>query len=291
MHRYWGQALRALSAALVLVSTARAQDAPVTPPTFTALPQEHVFRPLLADPKTPRFDTSLLRASSDLRSTTAWAVVFGENFGLAEWQTSVGRLQVGVAGAVFAQFDLDTPSADLINADYVIGLPLSYRSGPVSAQIRLYHQSSHLGDEFLLHTRPQRINLSVESLEWLVSYDWSEWRVYGGGEYLVRRQPAELRPRMAQGGAEFRRRAPVVQFRGTAVGRLVAAVDVQWWELHDWGAAWSAKAGLEFSPAGGAVGSSRRWGILLQYYNGPSPYGQFLGQEIKYVGAGVQFVF
>ncbi len=48
------------------------------------------------------------------------------------------------------QFDLSAPSSDLINTDYVVGVPLSWRSGGWSTRVRLYHQSSHLGDEFLL---------------------------------------------------------------------------------------------------------------------------------------------
>jgi hypothetical protein len=51
---------------------------------------------------------------------------------------------------VFAQFDLDSTSDDLLNADYVVGLPLTFRRAGFSARGRFYHQSSHLGDELLL---------------------------------------------------------------------------------------------------------------------------------------------
>jgi hypothetical protein len=36
--------------------------------------------------------------------------------------------------------------------------------------VRLFHQSSHLGDEFLLRNRVERINLSYESADLKLSY-------------------------------------------------------------------------------------------------------------------------
>ena len=67
--------------------------------------------------------------------------------------------QLSISGAVFAQFNLDASSMDLINADYIIGFPLSYRNGSWSARARLFHQSSHLGDDFLL--QPQKPELKI----------------------------------------------------------------------------------------------------------------------------------
>ncbi len=87
---------------------------------------------------------------------------------------------------MFALFNLDAPSSDLINADYWIGLPISYRKGPWSYVLRFYHQSSHLGDEFILgNPGVDRVNLSYEDMELLVSYEWERWRLYGGGGYLL----------------------------------------------------------------------------------------------------------
>ncbi|MGE0467733.1 MAG: DUF1207 domain-containing protein [Steroidobacteraceae bacterium] len=100
--------------------------------------------------------------------------------------------QFGIADAVFAQFGLERPSSDLINADYVIGLPLAWRRDDWSGRMRLYHQSSHLGDEFLLNTQPQRVNLSFEAIEAIIAHDFGGLRMYGGGEYLIDRDPRDL---------------------------------------------------------------------------------------------------
>ena len=37
-----------------------------------------------------------------------------------------GWWEVGVQAGVFAFFDLDAESTDLVNADYLVGVPLSY---------------------------------------------------------------------------------------------------------------------------------------------------------------------
>ena len=78
-------------------------------------------------------------------------LIIGER-GVVNAIVRAGTLVVNgeLVGNVYAQFDLNRPSYDLINADYLIGLPLTFRFDRFSGRARLYHQSSHLGDEFVL---------------------------------------------------------------------------------------------------------------------------------------------
>ena len=80
-------------------------------------------------------------------------------------------VQLDVVGSIFAQFDLGTPSYDLLNSDFVVGFPITMRRGGFSSRLRIYHQSSHLGDEFLLANRIQRVNLSYEGFDLKLSYE------------------------------------------------------------------------------------------------------------------------
>lgn len=83
---------------------------------------------------------------------------------------------------VFSIFDLNADSSDLINSDFFVGLPISARYGPLSAQVRVFHQSSHLGDEFLLRGPVDRINLSYEGADLRLSVKpWNWLRFYAGG--------------------------------------------------------------------------------------------------------------
>ena len=140
----------------------------------------------LFQPQQPQFASLNRFQSSGVRYTMA-SVGFGETFGTYRFFGSRegDGLQLSVEGALFAQFNMDTPSYDLINADYTIGIPVTYRHGDNSLRVRIYHQSSHLGDEFLQSVNPpERVNLSYEAIELIYSRDWHECRVYGGGEYL-----------------------------------------------------------------------------------------------------------
>ncbi len=196
---------------------------------------------------------------------------------------------MNINGGVFAQFNASAPSSDLINADYVIGFPLTFRKNDFSARLRLYHQSSHLGDEFLLGSPGlPRINLSFEEMEFLMSYEWRYFRVYGGVGYLVRREP-ELDRFRAQYGTELRwpihrwfyeRFVPYPLF-------WVMGGDFKQYQQHDYDLDYSLKAGFVLVNNL----SDRRLKIFLNFYNGFNPFGQFYDQELTSFGFEINFGF
>lgn len=246
-----------------------------------ALPEEELFAPLLADPHQPRFSMSYQRYHGPAKEFAAANVALGEYFGLASgFFGAAGSSQIGIQAAVFALFNLDAPSSDLVNADYWVGLPLSYRKGPWSYLIRLYHQSSHLGDEFILgNPGIDRVNLSYEDLEGLVSYEWERWRVYGGGGYLLHTEP-DLAPKHVHAGAEY------VQPRAAGELNFIAAVDVRASEELDWRRSRAYQAGFEFRSSG-----PRRVRLMLEHFRGHSPNGQFYRESLRYTGLGLYFGF
>ena len=83
---------------------------------------------MLADPKQPQFFASwqTTRVRTNQTSANIGSVGFGENFGFYTRRNGCNGWQVGVLAGVFAQFNLDAPSTDLINADYVVGVWLGY---------------------------------------------------------------------------------------------------------------------------------------------------------------------
>lgn len=246
-----------------------------------ALPVDELFKPLIADPRQPQFSIRYHRYEA-AESFNAASVSFGDYFGFASGVLKeYGVSQIGLQGAVFAVFNLDAPSQDLINADYWIGIPLSFRRGPFSYLTRLYHQSSHLGDEFLLGDIGdlERVNLSYEGWESLVSYDWRKWRFYGGGGVILRSEP-DLKPLHVQGGSEFRRPHFLGKFN------LVAAADLQATQEQNWHLNSSFQVGFAFS---GSQGREIR--LMLEHYRGFSPNGQFYTERLRYTGLGVYFDF
>jgi hypothetical protein len=254
-------------------------------------PQDSIHCPLLADPKEPRSFLSILHGTfrsldnPNGSGATLVSVGIGDSFGLVRWNgaTPGDGVQLDAQGAVFAQFDYEAPSKDLINADYTIGFPLTFRKRGFSSRVRLYHQSSHLGDEFLLRdSEIQRENLSFESIEVLLSQELHVFRVYGGAERLFRREPDTVGDSVFHAGAELRsgHKGPV---------QMVAAIDVKTTQLHDWSPAISGRAGLEFVRSSGSGHPARLVTLMFEMYSGPSPYGQFFQDDISYIGAGIHF--
>jgi hypothetical protein len=301
MKRRWWQLASASGVLLCLAGPASAQtiDAPRCGTGVhesqaigvVGFPQDEIFCPLIADPKYPRSFASLLRGTFPSiekpsgKGTTIGSVGLGDFFGLVRWggpRPGEG-VQLDIVGAIFAQFDLDAPSNDLINADYIIGVPLTFRRSGFSVLARVYHQSSHLGDEYLLRSSQiQRENLSFESLELLASQEIGPLRLYGGGERLFRRDPDTVKARLLHTGAELRSgRAGLLQ--------LVSGVDLKTTEQHNWAQALSARAGVELARPSIGGHPTRLVAILLELYKGPSPYGQFFQEDISYVGVGINF--
>jgi Protein of unknown function (DUF1207) len=248
------------------------------------LPGGLIFDPLLADPRWPHFSASLQRYLDDPDFRNIGAVSFGETIPIYRRAAPVGgHWEVGLQAGVFAIFDMDADSHDLVNADYFAALTGAYAVGSFEALARIYHQSSHLGDEFLLRTRTNRINLSYEAVDLKLSYHLFDRRVrlYAGGGYLFHQDPSSLKPWSTQAGIELKHRLGFLPHVTPVV-----AMDVQMQEETGWSPNYSVRAGLQFDRAR-ILG--RRLLVMLEYFSGNSPNGQFYNNKIDYIGLGAHF--
>jgi hypothetical protein len=272
----------AAAPATVPTPSGAAVQADVPRQRLELLPKGQLFTPLIADPRWPHFSVVYQYFLDDGQLNQAAAVSLGETFALLRAAAPVGgEWDLGLQAGVFSLFDLDGPSSDLVNTDYIIGIPVSYRVGNLSAIARVFHQSSHLGDEFLLGNRIERINLSYEAVDLRLSYELAEWlRIYGGGGYIFRHEPRDLAPWSTQVGVEVR--SPWTFFGGTL--RPVAALDVQHREQNDWNTDLSLRAGIQFE---NLPFFNRKLQVLFEYFNGHSPNGQFYREKIEYFGVGL----
>ena len=260
------------------------------------LPHGDIFRPLLADMKQPRFYLSVRRVDFEGpglpgggMDDTITAAITGMGTDLGIWrrsqQSRCDGLQVNLLSAVFAQFNLDAPSNDLINSDFLIGPEISLRRGPVSARLRVFHQSSHLGDEFILNNPAvDRVNLSFEEFDGLLSIQGRWWRLYGGGGYILS-SDTDLDEGLAHWGFELRGWGwGAEKLRGA----LVWGADFKSFEEQNWNVTTSLMGGLEFANPPG----THRFRVMLAYLHGGVPFGQFFNtEEIESYGVHLQFDF
>ncbi len=254
------------------------------------LPRDLLVVPFHADPRSPHFSVASRQVSLGQEPGNTGSANFGETFSLYRNAAPLdGQWEIALQAGVFTVFNMNAPSGsmDLVNADYIAGLITSYRTGPFSGFLRLHHQSSHLGDEFILNSRRpvNRINLSFEELDLKLSYDLASWfRIYGGGGILVGRDPKELKRGTSQVGTELT--SPWTLWGGKV--RPVAYADFQANARSNWRVGSSVMAGLQFEDA--RIGE-RKLQVLAEYFSGPSPNGQFYVQNTEWVGVGVHLYY
>lgn len=281
---------RIAAAALGLVfagrAVAAAQDErpPDPEPGWRFLPDTRIFDPLLADPRWPHFSLAYARMIRQgfPHIRDAATISLGEHVGMVEYVADGGaRFGIGLQPAVFGLFNLNALSKDLVNADYRLGIPVDFRTGPFSMEASILHQSSHLGDEFVLEVQDQRMNLSYEATTLTLSVDLGDFRVYAGAGHLIHSVPPELKPWSARQGIEWSARD------GRSFGPVVA-VHLEEREESDWRPDLSVRAGVEFVDP---KRSRRRFQILVEYYRGQDPNGQFFRERIESIGIGIHFYF
>jgi len=267
------------------------------------LPDNDVFRPLLADQREPRFYADYRRVHFRFQNADTFSegkgqdidvamVSFGGEFGI--WGLRQPRgcdgLQVSLFGVVFAQFNLDTHSMDLLNADYLVGPMVTWRGGRWSARARFYHQSSHLGDEFLLNYGSahgvQRQNLSVEILDLLVSVEDTWWRFFGGGGLVAFSDPQSdvAGQGLFQAGLELRSPGPLARVRNSTLTPVIGAM-FSVLQPTGWSVSGSLEGGLEWS----SPQSAQRIRVLIVAQRGALPFSQFWNEKTENVGLQLQF--
>lgn len=281
---------KALATAAALDQPRAAGERLTHPSAFPTgiLPTGHLFQPLLADPRWAHFGASYRNyIGQNIDGHNNASVSFGET--LSFYRAAIGHSDVlwetGLQAGVFSDFNLDAESADLVNSDFIVSAYAAVRAQQLSAFGRIYHQSSHLGDEFVLRTRLERVNLSYEGVDLKLSYDLPYgFRVYGGGAAIFSKDPASLATWSTQYGVEFR--SP---WRMESVAMTpIFAVDIKNFEQNNWHTDVSARAGFQFD---NLQTFDRKLQFLIEYFNGSSPTGQFYKSKVEYVGIGAHYHF
>ena len=257
------------------------------------LPTGHLFKPFLADTRWAHFSAAYRNyQTKNFNGRDIASVSFGETIPIyrANFGQSAAQWEAGLQAGVFSDFNLDGASADLINTDFTVSAYSSIRSGQFSAFGRLYHQSSHLGDEYLLgqlalNSKFQRVNLSYEGVDLKLSYEFPYGvRLYGGGGGLIDKTPSALKVWSTQYGIEFR--SPW-RFDFASMRPIIAA-DLKNYQENNWSTDVSARAGVEFE---NLKVLGRKLQILAEYYNGYTPSGQFYRDKVEYIGVGAHYHF
>jgi hypothetical protein len=238
-------------------------------------PGGYPFRSLAASPLEPVHRLAFVHVSRGSRDR--WVALADLGDRLSFWIHRRPENEFELAGAVaagaFSRFDLESTQNEFVEIHFRVGFQIRARYRGVAARLELYHASSHLGDEFLLGSGLEPIDVSRETLELLLQTAPLPWLlVYGGGGVIVRSSDPLRRP-SARAGLELTS-APRPRTR------LYLFAEAAGWAEQDWEPMVSAEAGV-------ALGEHSRLGIL--FGTGPSRAEQFFLETETLIGFGFSF--
>lgn len=267
-------------------------------PGGTWFPQMTVlFQPLIANPREITYSFGY-RIGDDVIGQRVVPVSLGDIFTVYRWHDVIygGDIEIGITAGVWSVFNMKpgpvniAGGTELVNTDYFVGATLAYAHDRWSSRFRLYHISSHLGDEFLVnHVNFPRVNPSMEAMDIFVSYQaLFGLRLYGGFGWIFHWDPSyKLKPLYVAYGAEFR-------FLGTRFlkqslyGTFFIAGYIQNYQYQKWDFDETVVAGYEWSKL---QGIGRKVRVYFQYHHGFSAEGQFTKDRTSYVAYVISYGF
>jgi hypothetical protein len=253
------------------------------------LPQSTTLFPTqVANPRQPCFSCGM-RFHDAIGGQIASDIVIGAQFPVYRWANfKGGDLQLELEGAAFTVFNLREHTFPMINADYYVGVPLTFAKGPTAYRLRLYHVSSHVGDEYLCeHRHFKRKNKSFEAIDVSGDYQFNaHLRVYGIlGTILLSDPEMRMKPLYVEYG--FEARGPRTDFK-QLFGEPFFAVHMQNWQDVNFAQDTTYALGYEW---GKINGIGRKVRLFLEYHQGFSTEGQFSRYKTKYLGFRLTYGF
>ena len=246
------------------------------------LPQSTVLYPTqIANPRQISFSGGM-RFHDRIAGKVATAVSFGDQFPFYRWAGfKGGDLQLEVEGGAFAIFDMHKKEFPLINSDWYGGIPLTFARNSWAYRLRIYHISSHVGDEFLERYHGFcRKNKSFEALDLSADYQLAKnvrfYCVLGSVVHSDNEMP--MKNLYVEYG--FEARGPRSDFK-QLFGQPFLAVHMRDWQENHFALDSTYALGYEW---GKIHGVGRKVRAFIEYHQGFSPDGQFSRVRTKYVG-------
>lgn len=261
-------------------------------------PQSTVlYQPMIANPRYCGYSLGY-RWGDDVLGKQCVNFSLGDIFPIFRW-TNVwapgGDLQLDIIGcmwAVFAMWEKNNPNDEistLVTTDYMGALALSYAFDAWSFRLRVYHVSSHLGDEYMVkYPNVQRLNPSMEAVDFFTSYQISQgFRLFAGPGWVFHSDNSfPLKPFYIEWGGELRLFGHKSYYH-KLFGSPFLAMFFRNWQQRDWKLDQTYAIGYEWSKLQGV---GRKFRILGQYHDGYSE-GQFFNDDSSYGAIVVEYGF
>ena len=224
---------------------------------------------------------STRRGESSFGDEREAEAIIGENLPLIAIKRGPRPIVLGLGTQVYGRFSLNDSKTALISVDWVAGLNTTAMLGNLAVTMQLFHESSHLGDEYGDRFQAQRLDWSREVIAGWITYGAGQWKLTGGASYVLYdglrlpRAGAAVGLDWGAGRHRFLTR-PLEPVLGLYTEGSAAT---------DWRLSTSAKLGVAVRGRGGA----RSVGLAVIAHDGLSTQRQFFRRESRYLGLEVRF--
>lgn len=247
-------------------------------------PRPNVIFPLLiADPRHIQLSASYYRL--DGRNTSD--IALGHSWGLTRWRSGVlgeWLWETDIEGMAYSRFEIGGGINRFETVDFFANLPVTVRRGDIAFKGELFHESSHLGDDYIRETGNTGFRSSNEGVRLQGSIEPSRFaRLYGGGTYLLHQVPA-LGPWSLQSGLEFF--SDDLGWSKRMRTRFFVAEDLQSHQDVRWNVDSHTVTGLKINFRESMTRAMR---LQLGYFDGHSPFGQFYSVRTHYADVSIAF--
>ena len=208
-------------------------------------------------------------------------VALGENFPLVSLRGGSHPVALGFGSQVYTRFSLSDSKSSLISQDFVVGINATADLGRWDLTLEVYHESSHLGDEYGDRFGVTRLDWTREVAALWATYVIGAFRISGSASYVLLDE-LDLDPP----GVAF-----AVDWRGKPIGRLFGGHLRPLGGIYSeanggtsWRVSTSAKLGLVLPSVSG-----HELGLALIAHDGLSTQRQFFRAKSRYLGMEVRF--
>jgi hypothetical protein len=250
----------------------------------TLLPHGLLWKPPLANQEAPRSYMKLQALQSDDFSSINDCAI-GGTFPLVRFsrldKPNEG-IQTDLFAAAFSRFeDVRTFAA----VDYRFGVPFTYKVGNLSLKLGYEHTSCHLGDEYLVMHNAVSRDSTRNEVVFGASYQVLEpLRVYGQFGYALGESTfvEHYTRERYDCGVEWSKPGPTGVW-----GQPYAAIDCEFRGDEDYTPNFSAQVGWQWQ----GMLNSPDFRVAVEYYDGRSPFGQFIDRHESWTALGFFFDF
>ncbi len=254
---------------------------------WTVLPKDILYQSYLGGPREPRFGQSMVY----LKGTGAiWSLEAGGRAGLLRYGSGPGEplegWQLDIWGAAFPRLNMNE-QGDLEAVDFRVGVPVTWRKGPVQMKFEWSHLSSHAGDEYLLRN-PGFVRINYLRDSFLLGGGYfvtPDLRLYADAEYAYNTSGGS-EPWHFQFGFDYSPVAVSDYYSGHRAQPFLAVASNIRQEVNFSGGV-NVVAGLQWR----SDESTSLFRIGLQYYQGQSLQYEFLGEYEELIGFGMWYDF